>query len=390
MNGIKYGVKEKMRALDYQLIERPVALVRVIELLENEHAIAVDLEADSLFHFREKVCLVQIATANHNFVIDPLKIPDLSILKPLFNNPKIQKIFHGADYDVRSLHRDFGITIRNLFDTELASRFLGDQSTGLEAVVHKRFNIRLNKKYQKKDWSERPLPQKMIEYAVRDTFYLLPLAEILQNELRGKGRLNWVYEECDILSHARTIQTNGDPLFLKFKGAGQLGHRRLAVLEAILQFRIKVAEEKDRPLFKVFSNSSAMKLALSGPSNVSELKKSKALSAKQIKMYGPALVACIQDALSIPVESLPSYPHKKAPVLDPNVPKRVKALKNWRDSYAKKLDIESSILTPKSTMTTLAIKKPEKIDDLDLIDELKNWQKKEFGNRIVDILNQCS
>lgn len=379
-----------MQALNYQLIETSDDLVRAIDVLENQKAVAVDLEADSMFHFKEKVCLIQIATDHHSFVIDPLKISDLSLLGPLFRNLNIQKIFHGADYDVRSLYRDFRINIRNMFDTQVASRFLGDKSTGLEAVVHKRFNVRLNKKYQKKDWSERPLPEKMIEYAARDTFYLLSLAEILQKELRNKGRLQWVNEECDILSRVRAMQNNGEPLFLRFKGAGQLSQRRLAVLEAILQFRVKVAEEKDRPLFKVFSNASAMKMTLSAPKTVQELKRSKALSARQLNMYGSDLVGSIQEALSVSTEQLPSYPHKKAPALDANVPKRVKALKKWRDRYARKLNIDSSIITPKSIMTTLAIKKPQKLDDLDLIHEMKNWQKKEFGKHIVAILNQCS
>ena len=378
-----------MRLLNYKLIETIDELAGIIEILENQNAVAVDLEADSMFHYREKVCLLQMATRNHNFVIDPLKIKDLSLLKPIFSKPNIQKIFHGADYDVRSLHRDFQIVIKNMFDTQLASRFLGDKSTGLEAVVHKRFNVRLNKKYQKKDWSERPLPEKMVEYAARDTFYLLPLSEILRKELQDKRRLDWVNEECELLSRVRAMRVNGEPLFLRFKGAGQLSHRHLGVLEAILQFRAKLAEEKDRPLFKVFSNISAMKLAVSAPATIQELKKIKVLSPKQVNMFGAPLVQIIREALSIPFEKLPSYPHKKPPLMDPNVPKRVKALKNWRDSCAKNLNIDSSIITPKNTMTTLAVKMPKNFDDLEQIDELKNWQKKEFGHKIIEILNAC-
>ncbi len=379
-----------MRVLNYKLIETPDELAGIIEVLQGQDAVAVDLEADSMFHYKEKVCLVQLATRHQNFLIDPLKIPDFSLLRPLFNNPKIQKIFHGADYDVRSLYRDFQIVIQNMFDTQLASRFLGDKATGLEAVVHKRFNVRLNKKYQKKDWSERPLPEKMVEYAARDTFYLLPLKEILKKELQDKGRLEWVWEECDLLSRVRAMQGNGEPLFLRFKGAGQLSHRRLGVLEGILQFRAKLAEEKDRPLFKVFSNISAMKLAVSVPTSMQELKKTKTLSPKQVNMFGAALVPVIREALSTPLDKLPSYPHKKAPILDPNVPKRVKALKSWRDWYAKKLNIDSSIITPKNIMTALAVKKPKNLDELEQIAELKNWQKKEFGEHIIAVLNECN
>ena len=117
-----------------------------------------------------------MAANGSNFVIDPLAIPDLSPLKPLFSDVNIQKIFHGADYDVRSLHRDFGIEINNLFDTELASRFLGVTGTGLDAVVKQHLDICLDKKYQKKDWSKRPLPAEMIEYAASDVMYLLPIS----------------------------------------------------------------------------------------------------------------------------------------------------------------------------------------------------------------------
>jgi ribonuclease D len=178
------------------------------------------------------------------------------------------------------LYRDFQIVIQNMFDTQLASRFLGDKATGLEAVVHKRFNVRLNKKYQKKDWSERPLPEKMVEYAARDTFYLLPLTEILKKELQDKGRLNWVFEECELLSRVRAMQGNGEPLFLRFKGAGQLSHSRLGVLEAILQFRAKLAEEKDRPLFKVFSNISAMKMTVVSTRHDAGVEKNKGVKPK--------------------------------------------------------------------------------------------------------------
>jgi ribonuclease D len=107
--------------------------------LEKQKIIGVDLEADSMYHFKEKVCMIQIATQHATAVIDPLQIKNLSVLKPVFRRADIQKIFHGADYDVRSLYRDFRISVNNLFDTELACRFLGYRESGLEAVLKNRF-----------------------------------------------------------------------------------------------------------------------------------------------------------------------------------------------------------------------------------------------------------
>ena len=145
--------------IESQIIDKTIDLEKMARSLEKETSVAVDLEADSMYHYQEKVCLVQIATEKISVVIDPLAIKDLSPLKPFFSNPDIQKIFHGADYDIRSLYRDFDIKINNLFDTELACRFLGIKETGLQAVLKMFFNVNVDKKYQKKDWSKRPLPE---------------------------------------------------------------------------------------------------------------------------------------------------------------------------------------------------------------------------------------
>ena len=143
---------------EYQLIDSQRELAAFINKAEQAQMIAVDIEGDSMFHFQEKVCLIQMAANGHTAVVDPLSIQDLSGLKPLFESPSICKVIHGADYDVRSLYRDFEITVENLFDTQLASMFAGWQETSLEAVVARCFGVELDKRCQKKDWSRRPLP----------------------------------------------------------------------------------------------------------------------------------------------------------------------------------------------------------------------------------------
>ena len=301
--------------IDYQIIDTVAGLEKIVKSFEREKTIAVDLEADSMFHFKEKVCLIQVAAKNRSIVIDPLQIKDLSSLKSIFAGHHIQKIFHGADYDVRSLFRDFNIETNNLFDTELACRFLGIKETGLEAVLKKFFKISLDKKYQKKDWSKRPLPQEMLDYAARDVIYLVPMAEILEKELDNKGRLSWVHEECNYLSKVRPALSDDEPLFLKFKGAGRLKPRSLAVLEALLQFRKKVAGKKDKPLFKIIGNNDLMKITLARPVTLQGLKGTKALSNRQVSIYGKALVETINKAIKIPEDKLLVYPRKKAPVL---------------------------------------------------------------------------
>ncbi len=371
---------------DYKIIDTVAGLEKAVRVLEKEKAVAVDMEADSMYHFQEKVCLVQMATEKSTIVVDPLQVKNLSSLKPLFSNPDIKKIFHGADYDVRSLFRDFTIEINNLFDTELACRFLGIKETGLEAVLKKYLDISLDKKYQKKDWSKRPLPQEMIDYAAGDVIYLFPLAEICEKELEKKGRLAWVLEECDSLSKVRPVLWDEEPLFLKFKGAGRLKFKSLAVLEALLRFRKSIAKKKDKPLFKIIGNDSIMKIATAKPVTLRRLKGIKALSGKQINIYGNDLIETVARALKLPENKLPVYPNKKAQRLPYEVFGRIKALKSWRASKVRALEIDPGIICNNVLITSIAIKNPMDTRAMGRIKEMKNWQKKEFGQEIITLL----
>ncbi|MCK5202792.1 MAG: HRDC domain-containing protein, partial [Desulfobacterales bacterium] len=316
----------------------------------------------------------------------PLQIKNLSVLKPVFRRGDIQKIFHGADYDVRSLYRDFRISVNNLFDTELACRYLGYNESGLEAVLKNRFNVRLNKKYQRKDWSKRPLPKDMIAYAAKDVHYLVPLAKNLHQELKHKGRLSWVEEECTYLSRVRPASSDSGPLFTGFKGAGKLGPRGLAVLEELLQLRKKIAQRQDRPLFRIIGNRSILALAETRPQSIGKLLKTEVLGIKQINRYGKAVIAAVKKALRIPAKDLPKYPRKTAPNVPAIVAKRVKELRNWRDNLAKNLEIDPPIICTKALISAIALQRPLTVSSLLKIKELKNWQATEFGSDIIDIL----
>ncbi|MBU1168442.1 MAG: HRDC domain-containing protein [Proteobacteria bacterium] len=376
--------------LDYLFIENERDLKTVSDTFGRCQTIAVDLEADSMFHFKEKVCLIQMASDSLTVVIDPLKINDMSPLKPVFSDPDIRKIFHGSDYDVRSLNRDYDIHINNLFDTELASRFLGINETGLSSVLGQRFNVRLDKSYQKKDWSQRPLPRGMIEYGACDVLHLLPLADILDSELKEKKRTEWVREECELLSRVRCPSPNGDALFLRVKGSGRLDRRALGTLERLLHLRLSIAEKKDKPLFKIIGNATLLEIARKRPRTMDILKGSKLLSPRQIDTFGQDILHEINEGLNIPEKDLPIYPRKKKPAIKPDVPKRIDGLKDWRDGVATELCVDPPILLNKSLLTEIAITNPANVEDLKTVQGIKNWQINEFGDQIIGLLNHRS
>jgi len=371
---------------EYELIENDADLKKIIPELQGETAIGVDLEADSMFHYQEKVCLVQISTQTLNLLIDPLSVGDFSPLSPVFADRGVRKIFHGADYDMRSLYRDFGIEVHSLFDTQIAARFLGLRETGLASLLHEKFHVSSDKKYQKKDWSQRPLPAPMLQYGVQDTFHLLPLAGILERALMEKGRLFCVEEECELLSRVRPNSSKKSPFFPSFKGAARLDPRSLAVLENILSFRDQEAKRRDCPHFKVLGNKPIMEIVRIKPVTRTDLARIKDLSSKQIDRMGRALVEKVREGLGLSEEMLPVYPKKVWQRLRSQERARVKELKSWRESLSGKWGVDPAVVCTNAQIEAIAISNPGKPEDMDCIKGVRKWQIKLFGPDICKVL----
>jgi ribonuclease D len=377
---------QQIPTCDYQYIDTTQALIEFARKAQDAQTIAVDIEGDSMYHYQEKVCLIQMEANGQTVVIDPLKISDMSPIKPLLENPEIEKVLHGADYDIRSMYRDFGICISNLFDTQLASMYMGWTETSLEAVVGRHFGVELDKKYQKKNWSRRPLPEKMVAYAASDVVYLIPLSRYLSQELKKRDRLEWVAEECRLLSGVRPPKNNDGPLFIKFKGAGRLEPRQLGTLEALLQMRNAIARQKDRPLFKIIGNMALKKIAISPPADLKRLKAGKTLSDKQFEMYGKAVMEAVRNARQIPAAQLPKYPRRRSARVPRHVPARVNVLRTWRDQTAKRFGLDSALLLNRSLIKAIAVENPDTIDKLTKVEGIHNWQVDAFGEEILKAL----
>ena len=369
-------------------VDTAEGLTTAVKGLKQEAVIGVDLEADSMFHFKEKVCLLQMATSDTVYIIDPLAVRDLTPLKAVFGNSRIKKVFHGADYDIRSLYRDFQISIENLFDTELACRFLGMTQTSLDKVIQKYFDQVLDKKYQKKDWSQRPIPNQMIDYAAKDALFLVPLAQILEKQLTRKNRLDWVIEACKLLSRVRPSPPPSTPLYMNFKGAGRLDPLSLSILEDLLLLRIHLARQYDKPLFKVIGNHALLILANKKPIDATQLENSRALSARQTTRFGSMVLKVIQEALNRSETNLPAYPKVKTRRLKPSVAKRISALKSWKEEKAGELHIDPAMILTKAQMLAIADGNPSHVKDLKTIDPIKQWQIKEFGKEIIEVLRR--
>lgn len=375
-----------LQAPEYKLINSQGDLSQLAKTLRKHEEIAVDLEADSMFHYQEKACLIQITANGSNYLIDPLADVDVSPLAPVFKSRRITKIFHGADYDIRCLFRDFGVELHGLFDTQVAARFLGEQQTGLAHLIKDHFGVTLEKKYQKKNWSQRPLPKEMLDYAVGDTIYLTRLAEKMKKRLEEKDRLFWVEEECRILTRARPAPPNDGPMFIRFRGAGRLDSRTLAVLERILMLRDEIARKWDRPHFKVVGNRPILEIAQKRPMTCNGLSQVHGFSPKQAGLFGKDIIKAIKDGMCVPDDQLPCYPKKKRQPSNAKAPRRTKALKEWRDKKGEELELESSVVLTNAQIHALSFKKPATRKEMGEIEEIRKWQIKVFGREIIDAL----
>ena len=369
-----------------EMITTPNALQKAAQRLACEPILACDLEADSMHHYREQVCLIQISTPSESLVIDPLACPDLSVLAPIFADPAKLKIFHGADYDVRSLHRDFAITITNLFDTMVASQFLGEPGFGLAAVLKRRFGVELDKKYQQADWTKRPLPDAMIDYAVSDTTLLLELYQQQKAELIAKGRLEWVLEECELLTQVRMTDKGGEPFSLRFKGASRMPTATLAVLEELLQFRDQEAKKRDLPLFKIFGTEPIREAAERKPCCMEELAEINGFSPALVSRYGKGVLVAVERGKLIDVTTLPTFPKTVRVEKSAAHEARLKKLKKWRAAKAVELGIDPGIMANNSLLDLLSEKPLKASEQLADLPGMKRWQLACFAGELLEQL----
>jgi ribonuclease D len=363
------------------------ALGRLAERLRGQPAVALDTEADSLYHHREKVCLVQLAAPGGEAVlIDPLALGGLEPLRAVLADARTVKVLHGADYDVTSLKRDFGFRFGTLFDTMLASRFLGLPEVGLQAVLRNELGVALSKSSQKDDWSVRPLTPLQEQYALADVRHLLELYDRLAGRLRETGRLAWVEEESAAVAALEPAHRERDPDgWLRIKGARALPPRQQAVLRALFDWREDLAEATDVPAFRIVSPPTLLALAQHPPREAVQVQRMPGLPRMARERAG-AIMAAIERAAALPEDRLPRLPRDRPPAVSPAVSRRVQALRAWRADAAKRLALDVSVVLPQRLLDKVAEAAPSDLAGLERVEGLRRWRVEALGGEILHAL----
>jgi ribonuclease D len=373
------------------IITTTEALVSLVEELRRHTTIGVDTEADSFFHYVDKLCLVQVAHGDRISLIDPLALPPdgLTPLGEVLADPSIRKIFHAADYDIYVLQKYGGLKIRNLFDTMISAQLLGYRAVGLAALVQQHFDVELAKDQQRTDWSRRPLRPAQLDYAAADVRYLAELATLLETDLRERGRLVWAQAEFVALEDKVWPDREFDPEgYLRIKGARQLPPRARAILKELFLVRDARARERDRPPFKVLGNGTLMDLAQRPPRSKRSLAERRGITELVIRRLGNDILDAIERGHDAEIEGQPE-PRPTAPVrrrLDRRAEQRLEGLKKWRAHRAKELDLDPGVFCPNAALEEIAATAPSTIGELAALGPVKTWWADAFGEEVLEEL----
>jgi ribonuclease D len=368
-------------------LDKPGEVERFLTDISDITELALDTEGASFHRFLDRIYLLQISTRDRSAIIDPLPIGSPAGLGDLLLSNAVEVVFHDADYDLRLLHQDYGWHVTNIFDTRIASQLLGIKSFGLAALLEQFFDVKLDKKHQRADWSMRPLPPDMLEYAAQDTRYLLQLKDHMTAELGRRGRLHWAQEEFARLEGTRWEAEESMEGFLRLKGARDLSRRELAVLREVANWRDTVAAELDRATFRVMGNEALFELARRTPRSVSELSAIKGMPKGMIERAGADIVAAVRRGIEVPEAELPKFPKGQRWNKDRDFDDRVARLKSVRDAAATRLELDPGVLCSRERLENLARNGAKTIEELASVPDLRRWQIEEMGEGFVSALS---
>jgi len=281
---------------DWILVDSDKKLKSSMEDILVSPLIGLDTEYDSFRYFREKLCLIQICTDSSKYIYDPLDDIDLSCLGAVFRNRGIKKVIHAAGNDIRFLNRDYGFTFHNIFDTHKASALLGKTSLSLPSVIEEYLGIEVTKtkKLQRSRWDIRPLFKEQLDYAARDTQYLMDLYRVLEKKLEAEGLQEKSEKAFSKISSSKwtdkTFDCNGH---LRIEGYELLTDDQQERLKKLYRWRFEMAKETNRARFMIISDSQMVTLSQQKANSIDALQDSGILAPRTLYEWGDDIVAVL-------------------------------------------------------------------------------------------------
>jgi ribonuclease D len=363
----------------------------MLERLSSASRLAIDMEADSLYHYFEKVCLIQISSDSDTYILDPLVLKEIGDLASLVSDASIEKVFHAASYDFYCLRRDYGFAFVNIFDTHIAAQLLGYEFLGLSVLMEELLGIHHSKRRQRDDWSHRPLASEQLEYAAMDTHHLLSLRDVLESKLRDKGRLSWAQEEFETAAATARPEKEFDAEgYRRIKECRELAPQEQAVLRALFILRDQMARKMDVPPFKVLNNSVLMDLVCRPPHTAHEMFSRRGVSYRVARKFATEILKTLADARHQDPSVSAKHPRHNGKSPSRAARRRLEALKIWRQTKAQELGLQVGVVFPGNLLENLADVPPADQEGLANLPGMRRWRVREFGEELLQLLHDSN
>ncbi len=369
------------------LIDTPQGLAELVAKCRREEAVAIDTEFHGEKRYWPDLYLIQVSGAGVSpAAVDPLAVPDLSPVGELLEDPGVVKVIHSARNDIGVLlHHIPGVTVRNVFDTQIAAAFLGyGEQMSLANLVKSVCKVKPPKQYSMSDWSVRPLSPDQVLYALDDVRYLPEMYTKLRTQLERKGRMQWFLDESLSLTDPETYGISPRDLFRRTRSADKVKSQHHPLLWMLVRWREELARSMNRPRQFVAQDSLLCRIAILSPSTVEDLTVLRGLPGGFAEKYGADVVRMSLESRSNPPSDTPEVePHDQ----DWGRSARKDILRIFLKKKSAELKISPTVLLPKDTFDLLLDDPPDSLEDLLGRPGIPGWRKEALGGELVDLFN---
>jgi len=347
--------------IKYKYIDNKQDLKNMCEELEKCEVIAIDLECENnLHHYGSYISIIQITANKKNWVVDVIRLKEIGKLKDIFENKKIQKIFHDVSFDLRILKYEFKVNAKNLYDTQIAALLIGEKNVGLGSLLEKFFLIKKESKFQMADWTIRPINPEMMAYAVKDTAYLIDLKNLIDTKIKELQREEWLRQELEYLEEKNYEYK--DLEFEDMKGTSKLLPHEKIFAKKIYDYRETLAKQINKPVHRIMSNKIIIEIATNPPKTKEKW--------KQLKGIYPPLKAKLPtiylNSKKIPIKEEPKERRERKNYTEEQK-EQLQELESTRIKIGTKHKIEPYLILSKDQIHEVVRKKN--------YDSLRLWQK---------------
>jgi len=366
-------------------IDTPEQLSDAVSVMATCHVLCIDTEFHRESTYYPEFALLQIYGNQQSWIIDPIKLKDLSPIWKLMGNPDITKVFHAARQDVEIIFKEAGCLPLPLFDTQVAAALLGyGQQVGFGNLVQRITKKLLPKGESFTDWKARPLTTKQLDYAADDVIWLMPIYQHLKERLEAEKRIEWLQEEQHTLCSENTYAPAESDAFWRVKGVNRLKGRQLAILQEMAGWRERNAQKRDIPRRRLIADEPMLELAKRDHLDLDTMQRIRGLNNGFIKRFGSELVQCWQDGVARDEESWPRTQARRSNT--PGTDLRLELLDTLVRLKAEEGEIASSILASKSDLSALASWGHRCKGDVPDVACLHGWRYELVGHDLLRLL----